>query len=163
MGEEPLGVANHLGGCALDVFPEEPEHNTKTYPAPLKGVENVILTPHVGGSTEEAQFAIAEDVASKIIRFINNGSTLRSVNFPNVDVTPTAERHRILNVHKNVPGVLREINRIISDLGANIEAQTLATDSDIGYLILETDRSLSLEVKNAIEGLKQSIKTRILY
>jgi D-3-phosphoglycerate dehydrogenase len=155
--------SKHLSGAAIDVFPEEPEKNTDSYMTELQGLPNVILTPHIGGATEEAQSNIGEEVPTTLLRFINNGSTLRSVNFPNVDVAPTTERHRILNVHRNVPGVLREINRIISDLGANIEAQTLATDSEIGYLVLETDRQISLEVKHAIEGLKQSIKTRILY
>lgn len=153
----------YLAGAAIDVYPEEPESNTDNYVTELQGLHNVILTPHIGGATEEAQSNIGEEVPTALIRFINNGSTLRSVNFPEVDVAPTTERHRILNVHKNVPGVLREINRLVSDLGANIEAQTLATDSDIGYLILETDKALSFEVKNAIEGLKESIKTRILY
>jgi D-3-phosphoglycerate dehydrogenase len=155
--------SKHLLGAAIDVFPEEPETNINDYLTQLQGIPNVVLTPHIGGATEEAQSNIGEEVPTTLLRFINNGSTLRSVNFPNVDVAPTSERHRILNVHRNVPGVLREINRIVSDLGANIEAQTLATDSEIGYLILETDRQISLEVKQAIEGLKQSIKTRILY
>jgi D-3-phosphoglycerate dehydrogenase len=155
--------SKHLAGAAIDVFPEEPETNTDSYMTELQGISNVILTPHIGGATEEAQSNIGEEVPTTLIRFLNNGSTLRSVNFPNVDVPPTGERHRILNVHRNVPGVLREINRLVSELGANIEAQTLATDSEIGYMILETDRQLSLEVKNAIEGLKESIKTRILY
>lgn len=153
----------HLAGAAIDVYPEEPETNIDNYQTELQGLHNVILTPHIGGATEEAQSNIGEEVPTTLIRFINNGSTLRSVNFPEVDVAPTTERHRILNVHRNVPGVLREINRLVSDLGANIEAQTLATDADIGYLILETDKALSFEVKTAIEGLKESIKTRILY
>ena len=155
--------SKHLAGAAIDVFPEEPESNVNDYQSMLQGISNVILTPHIGGATEEAQSNIGEEVPTTLVRFINNGSTLRSVNFPNVDVAPTGEHHRILNVHRNQPGVLREINRIVSDLGANIEAQTLATDSDIGYLVLETDKQLSSEVKTAIEGLKHSIKTRILY
>jgi D-3-phosphoglycerate dehydrogenase len=98
------------------------------------------------------------------MRFINTGSTLRSVNFPNVDIAPTAnQRHRILNVHRNVPGVLSKINRLVSEIGANIEAQNLATDAEIGYLILETNKALSLEIKHAIDGMSESIKTRILY
>jgi D-3-phosphoglycerate dehydrogenase len=98
-----------------------------------------------------------------LIRFVNTGSTAGAVNFPPVDLPHTKGTHRILNVHKNVPGVLRAVNQIISDLGVNIQAQALATDADIGYLVLDTDRSFSAEVKTAIEALSTSIKTRILY
>jgi D-3-phosphoglycerate dehydrogenase len=145
------------------VVPEEPEVNTDGYVTELQGLKNVILTPHIGGATEEAQSHIGEEVPTALIRTINNGCTIGSVNFPQVDLPLSKDTHRILNVHKNVPGVLREINRIVSDLGANISAQTLATEGDIGYLVLDTDQALSLEVKTAIEGLKTSIKTRILY
>jgi D-3-phosphoglycerate dehydrogenase len=153
----------HLGGAAIDVYPEEPESNTQAFVTPLQGIANVILTPHIGGATEEAQANIGEEVPATLIRFVNTGSTAGSVNFPDVDLPPTKESHRILNVHRNVPGVLREINRIVSDLEANIQAQSLSTDADIGYLILDTNKTISLEVKNKIEGLATSIKTRILY
>jgi D-3-phosphoglycerate dehydrogenase len=155
--------SGHLGGAAIDVYPEEPESNTDDFVSELQGLPNVILTPHIGGATEEAQANIGEEVPVTLIRFVNNGSTTSSVNFPIVDVAPSKETHRILNVHRNVPGVLREINRIISDLGVNIQAQELSTDADIGYLILDMDRKLSNEAKDAIEALKTSIKTRILY
>jgi D-3-phosphoglycerate dehydrogenase / 2-oxoglutarate reductase len=155
--------SGHLAGAALDVYPEEPENNTHEFKTDLQGLENVILTPHVGGATEEAQANIGEEVPTALIRFVNTGSTARAVNFPNVDLAPMNESHRILNVHQNVPGVLREINRIVSDLGANIQAQELKTDGDIGYIVIDTDKVLSLEVKKAIEELKTSIKTRILY
>lgn len=155
--------SKHLAGCAIDVYPEEPEANTESFLTPLQGLPNVILTPHIGGATEEAQANIGNEVPTTLIRFINNGSTARAVNFPMIDLPPSGSSHRILNIHKNVPGVLREINRIVSDLGANINAQSLSTDGDIGYLVLDTDRALSTEVKNAIEGLATSIKTRILY
>jgi D-3-phosphoglycerate dehydrogenase len=155
--------SGHLAGAAIDVFPEEPEINTDGFVTELQGLKNVILTPHIGGATEEAQSHIGEEVPTALIRVVNSGCTIGSVNFPPVDLPLSKDTHRILNVHKNVPGVLREINRIVSDLGANISAQTLATQGDIGYLILDTDQALSLEVKAAIEGLKTSIKTRILY
>ncbi len=155
--------SKHLGGAAIDVFPEEPEANTGDFTTALQGLENVILTPHIGGATEEAQANIGEEVPTSLIRFVNTGSTLRSVNFPEVDVPPSANSHRILNVHRNVPGVLREINRIVSDLGANIQAQGLSTDAELGYLVLDMDKAVSSEVKVAIEALKTSIKTRILY
>jgi D-3-phosphoglycerate dehydrogenase len=155
--------SGHLAGAAIDVFPEEPESNINDYQTPLQGLENVILTPHIGGATEEAQANIGEEVPTSLIRYINSGSTLRSVNLPEVNLAPTGETHRILNIHKNVPGVLSEINRIVAGLGANIQAQALATDADVGYLVLDTDRAVSNEVKSAIEALKTSIRTRILY
>ena len=150
-------------GTAIDVYPEEPEANSDGFHTELQGLKNVFLTPHVGGATEEAQSNIGEEVPTSLIRFASNGSTTGAVNFPQMDLPPTFENHRILNVHRNVPGVLREINQIVSDLGANIEAQRLATDPEIGYLILDTNKALSMEVKNAIESVKASIKTRILY
>jgi D-3-phosphoglycerate dehydrogenase len=155
--------SGQLAGAAIDVYPEEPETNNDGFKTPLQGLSNVVLTPHIGGATEEAQSNIGEEVPTALVRFVNSGSTARSVNFPMVDVAPTKNSHRILNVHQNVPGVLREINRIVSELGANIRAQSLATDSDIGYLIFDTDEKLSNEVKSAIEALPTSIKTRILY
>jgi D-3-phosphoglycerate dehydrogenase len=155
--------SGHLAGAAIDVFPEEPEGNTKNFTTELKDLNNVFLTPHVGGGTEEAQANIGCEVAAALVRFVNSGSTSGAVNFPQIDLTPTRETHRILNVHKNVPGVLSEINRIVSNLGANIQAQILATDAEIGYLVLDTDREISEGVKKAIKTLSNSIKTRILY
>jgi D-3-phosphoglycerate dehydrogenase len=155
--------SGHLGGTAVDVFPEEPENNTDKYVTDLQGLPNVILTPHIGGATEEAQANIGEEVPTTLVRYVNTGATAGAVNFPHVDVAPTRGSHRILNIHKNVPGVLRNINRIVSDLGANINAQSLATDGDIGYLVIDTDQALSLDVKKAIEELQTSIKTRLLY
>ena len=155
--------SKHLSGAAIDVYPEEPESNNDKFTSPLQGLDNVFLTPHIGGATEEAQANIGEEVPTALIRFVNTGSTLRAVNFPEVDLAPSPGRHRILNVHKNVPGVLREVNRIVSDLGANIQAQGLATDAEIGYLVLDTDKAVSSDVKDAIEALSTSIKTRILY
>jgi D-3-phosphoglycerate dehydrogenase len=155
--------SGHLAGAAIDVFPEEPEGNNSSFYTELQGLSNVVLTPHIGGATEEAQANIGTEVPAALIRFVNSGSTSGAVNFPKVDLTPTQDGHRILNVHRNIPGVLSEINKIVSDLGANIQAQTLATDGNLGYLVLDTDRILSMEVKAAIESLKTSIKTRILY
>lgn len=155
--------SRHLGGAALDVFPEEPEGNNQKFVSELQNLHNVILTPHIGGSTEEAQENIGIEVATSIAKFINNGSTTGSVNFPQVDLPVKYEGHRILNVHKNVPGVLREINRIISDLGANILSQYLATDPQIGYLIMDLDKEVSDKVKEQISSLSTSIRTRILY
>jgi D-3-phosphoglycerate dehydrogenase len=155
--------SGHLGGAAVDVYPEEPETNSDGFASPLRGLGNVILTPHIGGSTEEAQEAIGKEVSAALIKFINSGTTAGSVNFPQVELPITRGAHRILNIHKNVPGVLRDINRIVSDLNANIRAQLLATDPDIGYLIMDLDQDVSQDVRKAVAGLDTSIKTRILF
>jgi len=155
--------SGHIGGAALDVFPEEPEINTDQFFSPVQGLPNVILTPHIGGATEEAQTNIGEEVPTALIRFVKTGCTVRAVNFPEIDLPPSKNSHRILNVHKNVPGVLREINRIVSELGANIEGQQLATDPEIGYLLLDTNKELSQDVRTAIASLPTSLRTEILY
>jgi D-3-phosphoglycerate dehydrogenase len=155
--------SGHLAGAAIDVFPEEPETNSDGFATPLRGLGNVIMTPHVGGSTAEAQEAIGNEVGAALVKFVNAGVTTGAVNFPQVDLPLTPGKHRILNVHKNVPGVLRDINHIVSDKGANIAAQVLATDPDIGYLVMDLDQDVSLEVKNAIAALETNIKSRILY
>jgi D-3-phosphoglycerate dehydrogenase len=153
----------HLAGAAVDVFPQEPETNSDGFETPLRGLPNVVMTPHIGGSTAEAQEAIGREVAAALVKFVNGGVTTGAVNFPPVDVPPTPGKHRILNVHRNVPGVLRDINRIVSEKGANIAAQVLATDPDIGYLVMDLDEDVSRDVKNAMATLETSIKTRILY
>ena len=155
--------SGHLGGAAVDVYPEEPEGNTDAFNTPLRELQNVILTPHIGGSTEEAQEAIGKEVSAALIKFINSGATTGAVNFPQVELPFSKGAHRILNVHRNVPGVLRDINKIVSDFDANIRAQLLATDPDIGYLIMDLDQDVSQDVKRAVAGLETSIKTRILF
>jgi len=152
-----------LRGAALDVYPEEPENNSQPFKLDLQGLSNVIMTPHIGGSTEEAQAAIGSEVATSLIKFINNGATTGAVNFPNVELAQAAGKHRILNVHRNVPGVLKDINRIVGDLHANIHSQVLSTDPNIGYLIMDLDQDVSDEVRKAVGALPTSIKTRILY
>jgi D-3-phosphoglycerate dehydrogenase len=153
----------HIAGAAIDVFPEEPESNSDGFETALRGLPNVVMTPHIGGSTAEAQDAIGREVATALIKFVNAGVTTGAVNFPQVDAAPTPGKHRILNVHRNVPGVLRDINHIVTDKGANIAAQVLATDPEIGYLVMDLDHDVSREVKNAIAALETNIKTRILY
>jgi D-3-phosphoglycerate dehydrogenase len=155
--------SGHIGGAAVDVYPSEPESNSDGFQSALRGLPNVILTPHIGGSTEEAQEAIGREVSSALIKFINQGATTGSVNFPLVELPVTKNAHRILNVHRNVPGVLRDINKIVSDLEANIRAQLLATDPDIGYLIMDLDKDVSKDVKDAVAALPTSIRTRILF
>ncbi len=149
-----------LGGCALDVYPEEPENNMKGYPSPLMGVENVILTPHIGGATEEAQVNIGREVASTLIRFVQTGSTLRSVNFPQIDVPLDRNNTRLTNVHQNVKGVLKDINRILSEYGANIQAQSLHTDRELGYLIVDLNQPITEDLIQSIQQLKAAIRTR---
>ncbi|HTR53127.1 MAG TPA: phosphoglycerate dehydrogenase [Kofleriaceae bacterium] len=155
--------SGHIGGAAVDVYPSEPEGNTTTFETPLRGLPNVILTPHIGGSTEEAQEAIGREVSATLIKLINQGATTGSVNFPPIELAVTRGAHRILNIHRNVPGVLRDINKIVSDLNANIRAQLLATDPEIGYLIMDLDQDVSQDVKKAVAALPTSIKTRILF
>lgn len=152
-----------VGGAAVDVYPEEPAGNNEKFISELQGLPNVILTPHIGGSTEEAQAAIGVEVATSLIRFINEGATTGAVNFPRIEMPNDPGAHRILNIHKNVPGVLKNINRIVSDLNANIRRQTLSTDQEIGYLIMDLDHDVSTQVKDAVEALSTSIRTRILF
>jgi len=153
----------HIGGAAIDVYPEEPEGNSDGFASPLRNLPNAILTPHIGGSTEEAQEAIGREVSTSLIKYVNSGATTGAVNFPQIELPLDRDAHRILNVHRNVPGVLRDINRIVSDHEANIRAQVLSTDADIGYLIMDLDQDVSQDVKRGIAALPTSIKTRILF
>ena len=153
----------HLGGAAIDVYPAEPKSNDEPFATELAGVENVLLTPHIGGSTEEAQYNIGTEVASVFQKYIDTGATAGAVNFPQIDQPEFPESHRILNIHRNEPGVLKNINQIISDLGANIDSQSLSTYKGVGYLIMDINKSVSDEVKEKISALSTSIKTRILY
>jgi D-3-phosphoglycerate dehydrogenase len=155
--------SGHLAGAAADVFPAEPDGNVDDFATDLRGIPNVILTPHVGGSTEEAQEAIGREVATALVKFVNTGATTGAVNFPPVEPPPLRDRHRLLNVHRNVPGVLSRINRIVSDAQANIESQILATTPAIGYLVMDLNREVSREVRLQTAALETSIRTRVLY
>jgi D-3-phosphoglycerate dehydrogenase len=154
----------HVAGAAVDVFPEEPASNKEKFVSELQGLPNVILTPHIGGSTEEAQEAIGVEVAQSLIGYLENGSTRGAVNFPNVDLPVLhSDCHRMINVHRNVPGVLSEINGIVSEIGANIQAQFLSTDATIGYLVMDMEKGETDQVARQVEKLPTSIKTRIVF
>lgn len=155
--------AKKLAGAALDVYPDEPESNSDGFQSVMRGLANVILTPHIGGSTSEAQESIGREVANSLTKFTNTGATIGAVNFPQVELAPLAGTHRVLNVHKNVPGVLRDINRLVSDRNANVLGQILATDPSIGYLVMDLDKEVANDVRKAIAELDACIKTRILY
>jgi D-3-phosphoglycerate dehydrogenase len=152
-----------LGGAAVDVFPEEPKTNDEVFSCPLSGMDNVILTPHIGGSTLEAQRNIGLEVGNSLLRFTETGSTTGAVNFPQVELPLVRDAHRILNIHRNVPGVLSSINSIIAGVGANIRSQYLSTLGEVGYLIVDVDSAMSETVRSTIDELETSIKTRILY
>lgn len=153
----------HIGGCAIDVFPEEPASNKEKFKTPLQGLSNVILTPHIGGSTEEAQLNIGMEVAESFRRYLKIGSSSGAVNFPNVDLPVKQGTSRILNVHKNEPGVLGEINGLISKAGANIEGQYLSTDEKIGYLVMDVHSAQAQSLAADIGRLARSIRTRVVY
>lgn len=155
--------SGHLAGAAVDVYPEEPEGNCKNFQTPLQGIKNVILTPHIGGSTFEAQKNIGTEVAYALKKFMLSGATTGSVNFPIVE--PPQEigtAHRLINIHKNVPGVLRVVNSIISDLGGNIRRQMLSTDENIGYLVIDIDQDVSLEVHEKLQVATFTIMNRVV-
>ncbi len=156
-------TSGHLSGAAIDVYPEEPETNAHGFVTELQGLANVILTPHIGGSTVEAQAAIGREVATSIVKFVKAGATTGAVNFPTLEMAPAPGTHRLLNVHRNVPGVLRDINRIVSDLNANIHAQTLSTDTAIGYLLMDLDQDVAGDVCRGVSSLPTDIRTRVLY
>lgn len=155
--------SKHLAGCAIDVFPEEPASNKEKFKSSLQGVANVILTPHIGGSTEEAQYAIGIEVAESFRRYLKIGSSSGAVNFPNVDLPVKHGTSRILNVHKNEPGVLGEINGLISQAGANIEGQYLSTNNKIGYLVMDLQSAQATSLAQKIGQLSRSIRTRVVY
>jgi D-3-phosphoglycerate dehydrogenase len=153
----------HLHGAAVDVFPEEPESSdTKGFKTPLQGLHNVILTPHVGGSTMEAQESIGREVAASLNRYAELGTTASSVNFPHCELGVTPGTWRLSHVHQNVPGVLRDVNRVIGDAGANIHAQLLSTNSDIGYLMIDLDSDVRTQVVEGLRKLPTTIQARSL-
>jgi D-3-phosphoglycerate dehydrogenase / 2-oxoglutarate reductase len=158
--------AKHLGGAGLDVFPVEPKTAGEEFVSPLRGMDNVLLTPHVGGSTEEAQQNIGTEVAEKLIKYSNNGSTLSAVNFPEVSLPEHAGQHRLLHIHRNQPGVLSALNAIFSEQHINVTGQYLQTNAKIGYVVVDVETSgpeASLDLKRRLEAVPGTIRTRILH
>ena len=157
--------SGHLRGAAIDVFPKEPGSNKERFVSPLQGIENVILTPHIGGSTEEAQERIGSEVARKLIEYSDIGSTIGAVNFPQVQLAARPVGTRFIHVHRNVPGMLNRLNNVFSSRGLNIDAQYLQTSGDMGYVVIESegcqaDGQAVLEDLRALEG---TIRARMIY
>jgi D-3-phosphoglycerate dehydrogenase len=152
-----------LLGAAIDVFPKEPKSNDETFASPLVGMPNVILTPHVGGSTQEAQENIGFEVAEKLIRYSDNGSTLSAVNFPEVALPEHPGQHRLLHIHRNVPGVLSAINRVLSEQAVNVTGQYLQTNAEIGYVVIDIETDYSGPVLDALRAVPETIKARVLF
>jgi len=154
-----------LGGAAVDVFPVEPGSNQDLFSSPLVGIDNVILTPHVGGSTLEAQDNIGLEVAAKLVRYSDNGTTLSAVNFPEVTLPGHEGSLRLLHIHRNVPGVLSRINEIFSQLGLNIDGQYLRTNPEVGYVVIDVSATGAQgdELKSLLKAIPGTLRTRILY
>jgi D-3-phosphoglycerate dehydrogenase / 2-oxoglutarate reductase len=155
--------SKHLAGVAADVFPEEPASNNEPFVNELQDFNNVILTPHIAGSTVEAQANIGLEVAEKLVKYSDTGSTLGAVNFVQISLQPNTSKQRFLHIHKNVPGVLRELNDFFSSRGINISAEYLQTDPDVGYVILETESELDSSVLQDLKNIPHTIRARILY
>ena len=156
-------VNGQLSGTAIDVYPWEPEKNGDKFQTPLQNIPNVILTPHIGGSTEEAQQNIGEDVSMKLFNFLEKGITHGSHTVPALSLPPQEGAHRILHIHNNVPGVLSEINTQLSKHNINILAQYLKTNDEIGYVVLDVDKKISGQAFQLLKEVKQTIKVRLLY
>ena len=151
-----------IAGAAIDVFPEEPRSNG-AFETELKGLENVILTPHVGGSTEEAQANIADFVPSKIMDYMNSGNTVDAVNFPNIRLPKQNKSHRFLHIHKNVPGVMAKVNKVLAEYELNITGQYLSTDNEVGYVISDVNKEYNKDVIKELKKIENTIKFRVLY
>lgn len=152
-----------ISGAAIDVFPWEPEKNGDRFETPLQGASNVILTPHIGGSTEEAQQNIGQDVSHKLLQYLEKGMSTGSHSVPTLDLPPHEGAHRILHIHRNVPGVLSEINLSLSKNKINILGQYLKTNDEIGYVVLDVDKKLSTAALKLLKEVPETIKVRLLY
>ncbi|WP_444678791.1 phosphoglycerate dehydrogenase [Halomonas sp. E19] len=155
--------AGRLYGAAIDVFPVEPKGNDEEFVSPLRGIPNVILTPHVGGSTLEAQENIGIEVSEKLITYSDNGTTVTAVNFPEVALPAHPDKHRVLHIHDNVPGVLSEINRVLSESNINISGQYLQTNDKVGYVVIDVDKAYGAQALEALRKVEHTLRVRVLY
>ncbi|WOT05622.1 phosphoglycerate dehydrogenase [Shewanella youngdeokensis] len=153
----------HLAGAAIDVFPVEPKSNTDEFVSPLRGLDNVILTPHIGGSTAEAQENIGIEVAGKLAKYSDNGSTMTAVNFPEVSLAVHSGASRLLHIHRNRPGILIQINLAFAEKGINIAAQYLQTTADIGYVVMDVDSDQADQALIELQAIEGTIRTRLLH
>lgn len=156
-------ASGHIGGAAIDVFPVEPGSNEEEFLSPLRAFANCILTPHVGGSTMEAQENIGIEVAEKLAKYSDNGSSFTSVNFPEVALPSHPGKHRLLHIHENIPGVMSEINRIFSDMGINISSQFLQTNDKVGYVVMDIEVKYSKVALERLNKIKGTIRCRVLF
>ncbi len=155
--------SGHVGGAAIDVFPVEPEKNGDTFVSPLQNLPNVILTPHIGGSTEEAQENIGADVSSRLLGYLEQGITTGSFTIPELSLPPVEGAHRILHIHKNIPGVLSEINTVLSGNNINVLAQYLKTNERIGYVVLDINQKFTQENFALLKNVKGTLNARVLF
>jgi D-3-phosphoglycerate dehydrogenase len=153
----------HLRGTAIDVFPVEPRSNDDEFLSPLRRFENTFLTPHIGGSTIEAQANIGQEVAEKLARYSDNGTTTSSINMPEVALPAHDGCHRLLHIHRNVPGMLTAINRCFSDLGVNIAAQYLQTNDAVGYVVMDIDAEHSEAAVQQLRTIEGTLRCRVLF
>jgi D-3-phosphoglycerate dehydrogenase len=163
---DALAVAiknKHISGAAIDVYPLEPEKNGDKFQTPLQGLSNVLLTPHIGGSTEEAQENIGDDVSIKLYQYLERGVSNGSHSIPAISLPPVDGAHRILHIHNNVPGVLSAINTVMSKNKINIVGQYLKTNDEIGYVVLDVDSKLSKQAIDLLRDVKETIRVRLLY
>jgi D-3-phosphoglycerate dehydrogenase len=156
-------LSGKVAGTAIDVFPYEPVSNSEEFKSELRGLPNTILTPHIGGSTLEAQENIGNFVPGKVMEYINTGSTSNSVNFPNLTLPTLENAHRLIHIHNNVPGILAKINQILADHGINIVGQYLKTNELIGYVITDINKEYNKDVIAKLRAIDQTIKFRVLY
>ena len=155
--------SNHLGGAAIDVFPVEPKSNNDSFESPLRGIDNCILTPHIGGSTQEAQANIGVEVAEKLAHYSDNGTTVSAVNFPEVALPEHQGKHRLLHVHDNVPGIMSAINAVFSENDVNVSGQYLQTRGDTGYVVIDIEANYSEAVLDRLSAIAGTLRCRVLF
>jgi D-3-phosphoglycerate dehydrogenase len=155
--------SGYIGGAAIDVFPVEPRSNNDEFVSPLRGLDQCILTPHIGGSTEEAQENIGVEVAEKLTRYSDNGTTTSAVNFPEVALPAHDGKHRLLHVHQNIPGVMSAINQVFSENNVNVSGQYLQTMRDTGYVVIDIEADYSKALITSLTAIEGTLRTRVLF